>query len=73
MASEPSRAPGYYRDLNTFMGQDIFLFFKTVQTVSGAHLVPHSLVPVSFPRYTWLGRKINHSLPSTAEIENEWS
>jgi hypothetical protein len=61
-----------FRGSNPDRGQDIFLFLKIVQTVSGAHPAPLSLSTLSFPRFTWLGRKVNHSLPSTVEIENEW-
>jgi len=53
-------------------GSRNFLLSKNVETGSGAHPAFHSLVSCSFLSIGRLERKIDHSSPSSAEVQNEW-
>ena len=51
-------------------GQEGFLFTETVQTCFVAF---YSIHPVSLSGVKRTGREVDHPLPSSAEVKNEWS
>jgi hypothetical protein len=55
------------------MARDLFLL-RASRPAPGHNQHPVQWVPVgSFPGVKWPGCKSNHSLPTIAEVKNEWS
>jgi hypothetical protein len=59
--------------VSLLQGMEIFSSYRNVQTGYGAHTASHLWVQaVLSPGKRLLGRKVNHSPLSSAEIQNKW-
>jgi hypothetical protein len=64
----------YFLRFDSRYGHENSFFYKSVMTVSGAHLPSYSMATgVFFSEVRWPGLEPEHSPPSDAEVKKAWS
>jgi len=58
--------------LESRQGQHNFLFSNTYRPIQGPTQLPSHVVSGFIPRVRRPGREVDHSLPSSAVVKNEW-